>query len=181
MQPGKTAITLTLALAGAAVLGGTTAVQANTSSPAGGTIHLFSKPTRSGTSGTIVIAGAIGDYGKYLASDRNGNPDPQGSYLKIVLKKGTFELNVASLTDKPQAQDKATCSAIFSGSSTGAVRNGTGRYAHIKGTLHTAELHALLASRYTAGKHKGQCKLGGNAHPIAEYDTFSATGNVSFG
>ena len=179
MRAGKTAISL--ALAGAALLGGTTALQANASTPAGGAINLFSNPTTSGTSGTILIAGAIGDYGRYLASDRNGKPDPQGSYLKITLKKGTFEINVTSLTDKPRARNKATCSAIFSGSSTSAVLNGTGLYARINGTLHVTEIHALLASRYTTGKKKGQCKLGGTARPIAEYDSLSATGKVSFG
>lgn len=178
MQTGKTAISL--AAAGATLLGGS-ALQANAASPAGGAINLFSHPTPSGTSGTILLAGAIGDYGRYLASDRNGKPDPQGSYVKVILKKGTFELNVASLTDKPRAHNTATCSAIFSGTSATAVLNGTGLYAGIKGTLHTTELHALLASRYTSGKNKGQCKLGGNARPIAEYDSLSATGKVSFG
>ncbi len=173
--------TLSLVLAGTALLGGSTALQANASAPAGGAINLFSHPTASGTSGTILIAGAIGDYGRYLASDRNGKPDPQGSYLKIILKKGTFELNVASLTDKPRARDTATCSAIFSGTSATAALNGTGLYAGIKGTLQTTELHALLASRYTNGQNKGQCKVGGNARPMAEYNSLSATGNVSFG
>lgn len=179
MRAGPKAISL--ALAAAALLGGSTALEANASAPAGGAINLFSRPTPSGTSGTILIAGAIGDYGRYLASDRNGNPDPQGSYLKLILKKGTFEINATSLTDKRQAHDTATCSAIFSGTSATAVLNGTGLYAGIKGTLHTTELHALLASRYTNGKNKGQCKVGGNARPIAEYDSLSATGNVSFG
>ena len=179
MRAGKKAISL--ALAGAALLGASTALQANASAPAGGAINLFSHPTTSGTSGTILIAGAVGDFGRYLASDRNGKPDPQGSYLKIILKKGTFEVNVTSLTDKPKARDTATCSAIFSGSAASAVLNGTGLYAGIKGTLHVTEIHALLASRYTTGKKKGQCKLGGNARPIAEYDSLSATGNVSFG
>jgi hypothetical protein len=179
MRTGPTAISL--ALAGAALLAGSTALQANASAPAGGAINLFSHPTTSGTSGTILIAGAIGDNGRYLASDRNGNPDPQGSYLKIILNKGTFEIDATSLTDKPQAHDTATCSAVFSGSSTGAVLHGTGLYAGIRGTLHTSELHALLASRYRSGKNKGQCKLGGNVRPIAEYDSLSATGNVSFG
>lgn len=179
MRTGKTAISL--ALAGAALLGGSTALQANASTPTGGAIDLFSNPTTSGTSGTILIAGAIGDYGTYQASDRNGKADPQGSYLKIILKKGTFEINVTSLTDKPRSHDMATCSAIFSGSSTGTVLNGTGLYTGIKGTLHTTELHALLASRYTSGKNQDHCKLGGNVRPIAEYDSLSATGNVNFG
>jgi len=170
---------ISLALAGAALLGGGTALGANASAP--GEISLFSHPTTSGTSGTVLIVGAIGDSGRYLASDRNGKPDPQGSYVKVVLKKGTFEINVAALTDKLKSRDAATCSAIFSGSSTAAVLRGTGLYAGIRGTLRTSELHALLASRYTSGKNKGQCKLGGNARPIAEYNSFSATGNVSFG
>jgi hypothetical protein len=179
MRAGPTAISL--ALAGAALLGASTALEASASAPAAGAVNLFSHPTTSGTSGTILIAGAIGDYGRYLASDRNGKPDPQGSYLKIILKKGTFEINVASLTDKPRTHDTATCSAIFSGSSTSTVLNGTGLYTGIKGTLRTSQLHALLASRYSSGKNKGQCKLGGNARPLAEYDSLSATGKVSFG
>jgi hypothetical protein len=179
MRAGKTAISI--ALAGAVLLAGDTALQAAASTPAGGAINLFSNPTTSGTSGTLLIAGAIGDHGRYLASDRDGKPDAQGNYLKIILKKGTFEVTVTTLTDKPRARDKATCSAIFSGSATGAVLNGTGLYAGIKGMLHVTQIHALLASRYTTGEKQGQCKLGGNAGPIAEYDSLSATGKVSFG
>jgi hypothetical protein len=179
MRARKTAISL--ALTGAALIAGTTALAATASIPAGGAIHLFSNPTTSGTRGTILIAGAIGDFGKYIASDRNGKPDPQGSYLKIILKKGSFEVNVTSLTDKPRSRDKATCSAIFSGSSTSAVLNGTGLYAGIRGTLQVTQIHALLASRYTTGKKHGQCKLDGAAGPIAEYDSLSATGKVNFG
>jgi hypothetical protein len=179
MRAGPTAISL--ALAGAALLGASTVLEANASTPAGGAISLFSHPTPSGTSGTILIAGAIGDHGRYLASDRNGRPDPQGSYLKVILKKGTFEINATSLTDEPQARDAATCSAVFSGTSTTAVLNGTGLYIGIRGTLHTTELHALLASRYARGRNQGQCKLGGNARPLAEYDSLSATGSVTFG
>jgi hypothetical protein len=179
MQARKTAISL--ALTGAALIAGSTALGANASTPASGAINLFSNPTTSGTRGTILIAGAIGDFGKYIASDRNGKPDPQGSYLKVILKKGTFQVNVTSLTDKPRARNKVTCSAIFSGRSTSAVLNGTGLYAGIRGTLQVTQIHALLASRYTTGKRHGQCKLGGSAGPIAEYDSLSATGEVNFG
>ena len=166
------------ALLGAALLGGTTALDASASTPAAGAIKLFSNPTASGASGTVLIVGAIGDHGKYVAADKNGTQDPNGHYMKVLLKNGTFEVNVTALADNRQTPYKATCSAIFSGTSASAVLNGTGLYAGIKGTLQVTTTHVLLSSRHTTGPKKAQCN---HANVIAEYDSLTATGHVSFG
>lgn len=109
--------------------------------PSGRRDHTVLEPTISGTSGTILIVGAIGDFGKYVAADENGTPDPNGNYLKAILQKGTFEVNVTALADNHKTPYKATCSGIFTGTAPGAVLNGTGLYAGIKGTMRVSQTH----------------------------------------
>ena len=170
MRTGKTVIGV--ALAGAALIGGGSAIAASGASPSQGAIHLFSYPRGNGSTGTLVIAGAIGDYGTYAGT-------ANGKYLKITLSQGTFEINAKNINDSHKTPYKATCSGIFSGTAPAPVLNGTGRYAGIKGTLKVTQLHVLVASRYKTGKLKGQCdKAGTHVH---HYDSLSATGNVSFG
>ena len=53
--------------------------------------------TGNGAAGKIVITGAIGDYGKTVNIDQNGNTDPNGSFVKVTLQKGSFEVNATTL------------------------------------------------------------------------------------
>src|ERR1039457_2695430 len=48
-------------------------------SPAGGCVKIFAAPSN-GAGGTILITGAIGDYGKALTIDKNGKTDSNGDY-----------------------------------------------------------------------------------------------------
>ena len=107
------------------------------STVAGGTLKFWSEAT-SGT-GTIVVTGAVGDYGNILTIDKNGTTDPKGNYVKVTLQHGTFEVNLKTYdADWGKVSfpiDKATCSsgAPF----TGSVRlfDGCGLYKGISGTL----------------------------------------------
>ena len=54
------------------------------STPAGGSVKIFATPGN-GPGGTILITGAIGDYGKTLTIDKNGKTDSNGDYVKITL------------------------------------------------------------------------------------------------
>jgi hypothetical protein len=169
MRTGKTVIGL--ALTTAAVIAAGAAVNASANSPASGPIHLFSYPKGSGNTGTVVIAGAIGDYGSYAAI---GN----GKDVKVTLSQGTFEFDTKNLNDNHKTAYKATCSGIFTGTGSASVLNGTGLYTGITGTIEVTQTHVLVASRYTTGKLKGQCdKIGNHVH---HYDSISATGNVNF-
>jgi hypothetical protein len=61
MRAGKAIVSLTLI--GAAILGGTSVLEASASTAPGGQVELFSNPSTSGTTGSVLIAGAIGDHG----------------------------------------------------------------------------------------------------------------------
>lgn len=175
LSPAKLAVSLApLAIACPAIASAQAA-------PPAGRIAIFATPTHAGNTGTVLITGAIGDYGTYTSSNQDGTANPSGSYIKFVLKKGTFEINASKLTDSHKAGDRATCSVVFSGTAHAPVSNGTGQYSGIRGTLTVTLLHAILAPTYASGPRKGQCEAGKGVsiRPLDEYDSLSATGIVS--
>lgn len=176
MRAGKTVISLTLI--GAAILGGSSALAAIASTPPGGQVELFSNPTTSGATGSVLIAGAIGDHGKYIQVNANGTPNPNGSYLKINLHNGTIEVKFTAATIRHKTPFKATCSGLFSERTPSVVLNGTGQYAGISGTLEFTATHVLLSARHATGPDAGQCN---HADIIAEYNSVGATGSVRLG
>ncbi len=176
MRAGKTVVSL--ALIGAGLLGGTSVLEASASTPPGGQVELFSNPTASGASGSVLIAGAIGDHGKYVQVNANGTPDSNGGYLKVSLQNGTFEVKFTAATVLHKTPFKATCSGIFSERTPGVVLSGTGQYAGISGALEFSATHVLLSSRHTSGPDAGQCN---HSDVISEYDSVGATGTVRLG
>jgi hypothetical protein len=151
--------------------------------PAGGVVKVFATPSN-GAGGKIVIAGAIGDYGKTLSIDKNGKTNPNGNYVKITLKKGSFEVNSTTLNAKfnhtEPTVNKSTCSAWFSGTGPVSLFDGTGLYTGISGTVNITETFAFIAPRFTSGKDKGQCNLSNNAQPLSQYASITGTGKVKF-
>src|SRR6266849_5228644 len=76
------------------------ATAANTAStPAGGPIRLLATANGS-PNGTIVVAGAIGDYGKTRSMDKNGKTNANGNFVEITLKKGSFEVDSTAFNKK---------------------------------------------------------------------------------
>jgi hypothetical protein len=60
-----------------------------TAMPAGGSIKIWVTPKgANGEHGTILIVGAIGDWGTTLNINANGTPDPNGNYARVTLQKG---------------------------------------------------------------------------------------------
>jgi hypothetical protein len=169
-----------LALAGLLVVG-TSGVAA--AKPAGGALTAFTSGGP-GAKSPILFVGAIGDHGTSTSIDKNGKVDANGSYVKIVLKKGTFEVNAVALNNRLNklnpTVDKATCSATATGSGPVSVSKGTGLYAGISGTLKATVTFAFIGPLFTSGAQKGQCNLGNNAQPIAQYSSIVVTGHVSF-
>src|ERR1700726_4965945 len=81
--------------------------------PAGGTVRIFVVPGQNQGQGTIVLAGAIGDYGKTTKANKQGIGE-------MVLKKGTIQVNLAAIqkllnNSKPTIENKTTCSYVFGG------------------------------------------------------------------
>jgi hypothetical protein len=171
-----------------ALLGGGVAVAAQSAGHAnsatkGGKIGIFVTPGK-GAVDKILVAGAIGDFGKAISIDKNGKVDGNGNYVNIKLQKGTFEVNAVKFNQavnnaKPTI-NKATCSFFASGSHSVSLFNGTGAYAGISGAPKITGSFAFLAPRVKSGKHKGACNLSNNAKPLSQYSSIQGGGAVSF-
>jgi len=175
MRPVRAA--LGCAMAGSVLLGASGGFAANM--PAGGTVRIFVVPGKSQGQGTIVLAGAIGDYGKTHKVNKNGIGE-------AVLQKGTFQVNLAGIqkklnNSKPIILDKTTCSYVFGATAPVTLLNGTGAYKGISGTLMLTETFAGYGPFYKSGTHKGQCNTSNNATPLAQYGSVQGVGTVKFG
>jgi hypothetical protein len=100
--------------------------------------------------GPIVVAGAIGDYGK-TTKEKNG-------IGKAALHKGTFEANLAAISKKrnnakPTVANTTTCSFVFTAIAPVKLFNGTGMYKGISGTVMLTETFAGHESFYKTGTH----------------------------
>jgi len=130
------------------------------------------------------MTGAIGDYGNGLTIEKNGTPNSNGNYVKVMLQKGGFEINSATLNAKGnKAQptfNTTTCSAALSVAGPVTLFNGTGLYTGIAGTLTVTETAAFILPRYTSGKNKGKCNTSNNAQPVKQYASIMGTGTLSF-
>jgi hypothetical protein len=153
-------------------------------SPAGGPIQIFVNPGN-GVTGSIVITGAIGDYGKTLNMDKNGKPNANGNYVKLTLKKGTFEVNLTKLNAKtnnvPPTLNKSTCSFSFVGSGPVTFFQGTGLYTGISGGATITVRYGGVGPVFATGTHKGQCNLSDSAKLLAQATSIQGTGTVRFG
>lgn len=179
-----TKVVVSVAVLGSVLLGGSPAFAATApGAPAGGPVKLFATPS-DGLHATILMTGAIGDYGNALTIDKNGTPDPNGNYVKVTLQKGGFEINSTTLNAKAnKAQptfDTATCSAALYVAGPLPLSNGTGLYSGIAGTLTVSETAAFILPRYTGGKNKGECNTSNSAQPVKQYASIIGTGTVSF-
>jgi hypothetical protein len=163
------------------------ATAAPTTAPAGGVIEVFVTPPPgfSGAVFKIVVVGAIGDYGTATTIDKDGKVDSNGNYVKIRLKKGTFEVNSVVLNKKtnnapPTLVNRSTCSFAFGGSGPVTLFNGTGLYAGISGTIRITQTFAAVGPPYKTGPKAGKCNMGENAQPIAFYGAITGKGAVKF-
>ena len=130
------------------------------------------------------MVGAIADSGVGTSVDKNGKVDPNGSYERIVLKKGSFEADATVLDQNassgpPTLDDVSTCSFAFSTSGPITLSNGKGAYAGISGTLNVTEQFVGIGPRYKTGKNKGACNQSDNS-PLAGAGAVSGTGDRRF-
>jgi hypothetical protein len=107
-------------------------------------VHLTDYTNNDGTQSTIILSGAVGDFGKAVSTYANGKSDPQhNADLTLDLAHGSFRLAIASLTKQFTAAisklqfNQSTCSG--STSVTGSVPivsgSGTGAYQRISGNF----------------------------------------------
>jgi hypothetical protein len=169
------------ALAAASVVTGTAAAAGV---PRSGPIALFATISATSTPGKIVLAGAIGDWGKVVSVDGNGKQDDNGNFVKVTLKKGTFEIDATALNKKmanprPQVQSDLTCSVSASGSGPVKLFDGTGLYKGIAGTASVTMTFTGVGPRYRSGANKGQCEQD-NGAPLAMLGSVTGRGTVHF-
>jgi hypothetical protein len=172
---GAGLLALVCALFGNGVVSGATAP--NTRS--GGTVEVFLTPTKEGAA-TIVVTGAIGDYGKTQDVNQSGRPDETGNFVKVTLKKGSFEVDQTALNqaaDNPASTslNAATCSAYTSVSSPVELMHGSRLYEGISGTVDLTITSAAIGSL-----DRGQCNTTNNAQPIAQFTSVTGSGTVTF-
>jgi len=181
------AVTIAAATASAAAVPGTgfasaaradRAVTAATGSPTGGPIQLFASGISQLKSRTTVT-GAIGDYGFAITQDKNGKPDPDGDYEKVVLTHGSFIVDQTALDKALHAHasvhlNHRSCSFVFSGTGPASIGSGTGAYRGITGRVSITVNIADIAPRKGAS-----CNL--NAPGKGMYGTATGRGTVSFG
>jgi hypothetical protein len=153
--------------------------------PTGGPVKIWVTPKgATGQHGTILVVGAIGDWGTTSTINANGTPDPNGNYGKVTLQKGTFEVNLSTvnaLSNKAQPTIYAgSCSGVFSVNGPIHFLDGTGAYKGISGTVNLTETFAVILPRFTSGAHLGQCNMSNSAQPLAQNGVVTGSGNVSF-
>src|SRR5579871_2635963 len=124
------AVTAVLCATATALAATGSGLAAPTAAPKAGPVALLAT-LDGGSGGKIILAGAIGDLGTSLSIDQNGKPDQNGSYVRVTLAKGTFELDSTALhqqsnSPRPQVASDATCSVSASTSAPVTLLNGTG-------------------------------------------------------
>jgi hypothetical protein len=169
----------------ALLAGGVAAAEHTVVARTGGPIDLFAT-TGSTPSGTIVIAGAIGDFGTTLTTDKNGKPDITGNYVRLMLRKGTFELDATELnaiTSKkpPLLNNNLTCSFAFAATGPVTPFNGTGLYKGISGTLTVTVYDGGVGGAYTSGPNKGRCNTSTTAKLLADRGWIIGHGTIKYG
>jgi hypothetical protein len=123
--------------------------------PAGGTVRILVVPGQNQGQGTIVLAGAIGDYGKPTKADKTGIGE-------MILTKGTIHVNLGAPiknlnNSKPILETKTTCSIVFGATAPVKLLNGTGLHKGIDGTVMVTATFAAYGPFHKTGAHTGQC------------------------
>ena len=155
------------------------AAASRTATPAGGTIRIFVVPGKSQGKGTIVVTGAIGDYGRTTQINKKGIGE-------MLLQKGTIAVNLAAISkklnnSKPLLLDRTTCTFVVAATAPITLMSGTGAYKGITGTVMLTETFAAYGPFFKAGADEGKCDTSNNATPTAQYGSVQGVGTVKFG
>lgn len=186
--------TRSLSLLASAVLVGALSMSVGTSvssasTPTSGTVHVFDYGDGEGVGSTVVLTGAIGDYGSADSIDANGTPDPQHNTEVILsLVRGSFRISVVALDKKITTAfnsfqlNSSTCSGYISASGTAPVvtGSGTGAYAGISGSFTLTFSLATIGAKYTSGKDEGQCNESNSSPSTGQAQLVTGSGTVSF-
>ena len=123
-----------------------TASEPTGSSVSTDTVHLTDYAANTdGPTSTVILTGAIGDYGTGTTVHPDGSVDPDhAGELKLALAHGSFRISIAELhtmfADAFTGQfptDTGTCSGSVTVSAAAPIvaGSGTGAYAHVSGSF----------------------------------------------
>jgi len=143
----KTKLLAPLTAVSVAALAVSGALAAADGATAGGPVQLYEADTElAGSLGTVILTGAITDHGH----DHQG-VDPTGTINKLVLSKGSFEINVGDLGNLLTFTPDPNKGCSADGSATAPIPivagSGTGAYKGISGTLKTTASVAFIVPR----------------------------------
>jgi hypothetical protein len=148
-----------LAVVSAAVLAASGGLASADGASTGGAVHIYEADTAlDGNLGTVILTGAITDHGIDHQGVAGG-----GNYNKLVLSKGSFEINLANLPPNFPPLNPTTCSS--DGTTTAPIPivngSGTGAYKGISGTFEITVTFASILPRLA----NGQCNTNATRYP----------------
>ena len=129
---------------------------------------------------SIIITGAIGDYGKAVPVTSTGAPSKKNTGFRLLkLKHGTVLINATAfnkaVSNANPTLNSTNCSYYASVSGPGSGVSGTGSYADITGSVTlTVSFQGILPTK------NGSCNQANNAKPLAQEETFTGIGTVSY-
>jgi hypothetical protein len=172
MRKRTTKLLTPLAVASAAVLAVSGGLASADGPSTGGEVHLYEADTAlDGNLGTDILTGAITDHG----TDHQGVAGG-GNYNKLVLSRGSFEINTVNLPPTFPPLNPTTCSS--DGTTTVPVPivdgSGTGAYHGISGTFQITVTFASILPRLA----NGQCNTTATRYPGIEISR--GAGRVSY-
>lgn len=160
--------------AGAALMLGTagTATAAHAGhAVSAGVLRVYETGT-GGPTDADVLTGVIGDHGV----DHLGLLD-HGNVNKVVLTKGSFEVNVSKLSAhlKVVSSNQRACILVLKGTAPMRVSHGTGKYRGIHGTLSITVVNAVVFPK----KKTGGCEEN-ISKAVVQLTWATGSGHVSF-
>jgi archaellin len=138
----------------------------------GGVVHVYEYDPPTTVPGRIILTGAISDHGL----DRAGAAGPNHTYNKLVLTKGSFELNMGKIKIH-QHLDTTSCTLVVQGSGPAPIvkGSGTGAYQGITGTIRANTGFVGVFAK----KPDGSCNM--NAPVETGFGSVTAVGRLSLG
>jgi hypothetical protein len=144
-------------------------------------VHLVGYSKNSDGPGlTVIVTGAIGDYGRAVTVHPNGTIDPEHtSELSLGLRNGSFRLDIASLDKKIVSvtshwPSTPTCSFHLrvAAPTTVVAGSGTGSYRGVSGSINMT---------VTIDEVDVKPCPGGTSRFLSQLIVFVGSGTVSFG
>jgi hypothetical protein len=137
-----------------------------------GVIHVYDVNT-GGSTGSVVVTGAIGDSGKDITG---ASPDAN----QIVLSKGSFDVSTVGIQKsfskaKPKGSP-ANCGVVLAASAPATLSDGTGAYEGISGKV----VLTITSAAVLPTKADGTCDESPNSVAIGEVTISQGSGTISF-